>query len=259
MPGQFLRTLLVALLAWGPRFSHAQDAPQSQRVEGGVGLLPIAAGVAVHTSFKNFNRRVVPANGLVVKTKAGLVLVDATWDPWIASNLAKQARKQYGKRVKYLILTNAHEDRIGGLAHWQRMGVQVICHAITARELVARGFAQPQIVLDRDTLLTLGDTQLEISFPGPGHTPDNLVVWLPETQVLFGGGLVRSATTRGPGDLADADLDGWKAALEVLHARYLHARVVVPGIGQFGGGELLKHSHNIILRTLRRSAATDEY
>jgi metallo-beta-lactamase class B len=242
--------LLMFLLLLGQQ-AHAQPA-ESRQIRSGVALLPLTAEVAIHTSFKNFQNAAIPANGLVINTQDGLVLVDATWDNYLAKNLLKETDQAFGGKVRYVLVTSAHEDRIGGLAFWQRQGAKVICHRITALELVARGFAAPEIVLAGDSVLTLGQVRLEVCFPGAGHTPDNLAVWLPEAQILFGGGLVRSATTRGPGDTADADLIGWKAALEILHQRYLQARIVVPGIGPFGGADLLKHSHNIVVRAINK-------
>jgi metallo-beta-lactamase class B len=247
---RFNALLLATLLVWG-QASQAQT-PERPRVQGGVGLLPLTPAVMIHTSFKDFNHGSIPANGLVLDTEEGLVLIDATWDAWRAGSLAKQLQQAYHKPVRYLLLTSAHEDRMGGLIYWQRAGVRVICHQVTANELVARGFAAPDLILAQDTVLLMGQTRIEVCFPGAGHTPDNLAVWLPEAQVLFGGGLVRSATTRGPGDTADADLAGWKAALEILHDRYLSARIVVPGIGPYGGANLIKHSHNIVVREMKR-------
>ena len=62
--------------------------------------------------------------------------------------------------------------------------------------------ALPELVTP-GTAVTVGT--IEVFFPGAGHTRDNLVVWLPEHRVLFGGCMVKSARGRTPGNLADAE------------------------------------------------------
>ena len=42
-----------------------------------------------------------------------------------------------------------------------------------------------------------GTYSIEAFYPGPGHSPDNIVVWIPEARVLFGGCLVKSAGAKG--------------------------------------------------------------
>lgn len=81
---------------------------------------------------------------------------------------------------------------------------------------------------------------------GAGHSPDNVVVWFPERRVLFGGCLVKNATTRSAGNLADADLGGWPRALERLEERYPEAALIVPGHGEPGGWELVENTRRVV-------------
>src|SRR6185295_3616589 len=73
----------------------------------------------------------------------------------------------------------------------------------------------------------------EVFYPGPAHTRDNIVVWLPDSRVLFGGCAVRAATS-GLGNVADADLTAYPASIRRVLERYPAAEVVVPGHGDVG-------------------------
>ena len=84
---------------------------------------------------------------------------------------------------------------------------------------------------------------------GPGHTADNIVTWIPDERVLFGGCLVRSASARTLGYTKEADLERWPSTLESLMAEFGTARLIVPGHGSPGGLELLEHTLEL-LRTL---------
>ena len=78
----------------------------------------------------------------------------------------------------------------------------------------------------------------ELFFPGAGHTRDNIVVWLPRQRTLFGGCFLKSVTSRGLGNLQDADVGAWGPSLRRVQARYARASRIVPGHGSIAGDAL---------------------
>ncbi|MFW6078319.1 MAG: hypothetical protein ACODAE_01780 [Gemmatimonadota bacterium] len=85
-------------------------------------------------------------------------------------------------------------------------------------------------------------------YPGPGHTRDNLMVWLPERGILFGGCAVRAASATSAGNVAHADTLEWPRAVARALERYGSAGRVVPGHGEIGGPELLEHTRSLFER-----------
>ena len=81
---------------------------------------------------------------------------------------------------------------------------------------------------------------------GPGHTADNIVVWIPDQEILFGGCLVRSATSTQLGYTDEADLERWPRTIETLLEAYGDARWIVPGHGRPGGAELLRRTLELL-------------
>lgn len=131
--------------------------------------------------------------------------------------------------IRYVILTQAHADVVGGLASFVEPGTQVVAQrdhprcesdkallpgfrarqsAFAFGEEVSRGLARagrsepvaralagmprprPTILFDQRFDFELGGRRFElISTPG-GETTDSLVVWLPRERVLFTGNLL---------------------------------------------------------------------
>ena len=67
-------------------------------------------------------------------------------------------------------------------------------------------------------------------YPGKGHTEDNIVVWLPQYNILVGGCLVKSTSAKDLGNVADAYVNEWSTSIENVLKRYRNINVVVPGL-----------------------------
>ncbi len=86
---------------------------------------------------------------------------------------------------------------------------------------------------------------MEIFYPGPGHTIDNVVVWLPALNILFGGCFVKSLHSKSLGYVKEASINQWSQSIDTLIARYPSTKLVIPGHGMEGGQELLVHTHRL--------------
>lgn len=109
----------------------------------------------------------------------------------------------------------------------------------------------PDLTYSERMTLHVGDTPVELLYPGPAHTTDDSLVWLPEQRVLFTGDLVMSGVTPF---IAMGSLSGSLDALARMRA--LGAVTIVPGHGPVGGPELLDaaESYLLWLRELARGA-----
>jgi metallo-beta-lactamase class B len=227
-------TLLMMFVFAGALFADDPAAVQLAR---------IGKGVWVHTSYAMVGGYRVDAHGLVIETKNGEVLVDTCWNDAQTEALLDRISAELHKPVILAIVTHAHDDRIGGIRTLLRKGVKVVSTPLTAEKAAAAGYPRPLPELDPIlTRLEPGGRPIEVFFPGPAHTVDNVTVWVPEDAVLFGGCLVKSLDSRNLGNTADADVKAWPGAIRALMAKYPDARIVVPGHGRWGGRELLSHT-----------------
>jgi metallo-beta-lactamase class B len=153
---------------------------------------------------------------------------------WVADSLHQ--------RVRLVVISHAHEDRLGGLAVLRANNIKVYSTPLTAQLAGKLPFGVPTPAIKPYTVIRAGRTRLELFFPGPGHAPDNMVAWLPKQRILFGGCLVKEAAAPALGNIDDANLKLWPVAVRKVAARYPKAEIVVPGHGLWGDAALFAHT-----------------
>ena len=89
---------------------------------------------------------------------------------------------------------------------------------------------------------------VELAYLGGGHTVDNIVAWIPEKKILFGGCMVKSMRARNLGNITEADLDEWPKTLKRVKERYSNAEIAVPGHGRPDGIGLIDHTISLLKR-----------
>ncbi|MFC5411784.1 subclass B1 metallo-beta-lactamase [Larkinella bovis] len=245
---RLLTAFIFAILFHG--FAHAQ-ATQNPKLL----VTPLTDQVLVHSTYGVYQNNSIPSNGLIIKTKDGIVLVDTGWDSdgntdntrqllrWVADNLRQP--------VRLCIVTHAHEDRVGGISALLKAGVRVISTPLTAQKSVKLGYESPEGILPNDTTFTIGQEPIRCYFPGEGHTSDNIVVWLPNQRILHGGCFVKSVAAFGMGNVADANLKEWANSIRRVQSQFGTAKIVVPGHEEWSDTRALDHT----LRLLEKHGA----
>lgn len=188
-----------------------------------------------------------PNAGFVV-TSAGVVVVDALASPREGEALLRAIRTVTRQPIRWLVLTHHHPDHTFGAVVFRRAGARVIAHP-DARTLASeagpdalvadwvrvvgldamRGFqfadSADRPVTGTDSV-TLGGRTIVITHPGAGHTPGDLMVWLPKERVLFAGDLL---VEDGVTMVVDGSAAALRGCLDAIDS--LHAGTVVPGHG----------------------------
>ncbi|RAU84239.1 subclass B1 metallo-beta-lactamase [Pontibacter arcticus] len=220
-----------------------------QAQEARIQVTKVKPDLYVYTSYGTFNGEKVPANGLIISTTDSVVLIDTPWDDPQTEQVLTWVAKNLKKPVTHCIVTHAHQDRMGGIAALQKQKVKVWSTALTSKKAFEQGLGNPSPVLPpTDTTFTIGRTEIEVYFPGAGHVPDNLVVWLPETKLLAGGCLVKAEDAKNLGNVAEANLTAWPEAIRHVLFRYPDAAVVVPGHGPLSDNKALHHTLKLLLQ-----------
>jgi metallo-beta-lactamase class B len=202
--------------------------------------------IYVHTSHQVYGGSPFPSNGLVIKTDRGIVIIDTAWGPDQTRQLLHWVETNLHEPVRLCISTHFHDDRIGGTAVLRRAGVRVISTPLTAQKAATLGVEQPEGLLPNDTTITIGNVPIRCYFPGEGHSPDNIVVWLPDQRILFGGCLVKSVAAFGLGNLADANLKEWAHSIRNVQRQFSTSRIVVPGHQAWDDPNALVHTLQLL-------------
>ncbi|MBP6717791.1 MAG: MBL fold metallo-hydrolase [Rhodoferax sp.] len=193
------------------------------------------------------NRNFISNAGFVV-TDDGVVVVDALGSPTLAQELLAEIKRVTPQPVRYVIVTHYHADHIYGLQTFKAAGATVLAHAKgreylnseTARQRLqaSRVELAPWInatteLLEADrwldqpqTDVKVGSYDFQISYVGPAHTPEDLVVFVPQLGVLFSGDLFFQGRIPFVGQ-ADSRL--WISSLTRL-MKY-QPKLVIPGHG----------------------------
>ncbi len=208
--------------------------PNMQRVVPGVWVAQIAPSLWLHTTSRRLqDGTIYPCNGLILERAAGAVLIDTTNAPSQARALLDWSRAR-GQPITLGVATHFHDDRTGGIQALRDAGIRTRAHPLTRDLSRANATPMPDAVEFHDDVAAI-DPALDLFYPGAGHTRDNIVAWLPNQRVLFGGCLVKSITTDDLGYVADAVLRDWPATLRRLRARYPAPAITVPGHGTLRG------------------------
>lgn len=213
----------------------------------------ILPGIWLHVSTLKIPRwGVVPSNGLIVSTPQGTALIDTPWNDRQTRQLLRWMKGSLSP-LSLAVVTHAHQDRMGGLRTLQKEGVKVHALDRTVQRLKTRGLHEGVTAFSDVKELVVGERRMELFYPGAGHAPDNIVVWLPGRKVLYAACLVKSLGTDNLGSTADADLGAWPAAINRIKSRYPGARRVIPGHGRTGDAALLDHTLGLLEKPRRYS------
>lgn len=240
----FFRLAFVATLAGGASaLALAQSAPMMEPEQ----VAPMAWYVQGLSALGSpANQNFISNAGFVI-TPQSVVVIDALGSPALAQRLIGEIRKRTSLPISHVIVTHYHADHIYGLMAFKAVGARIVAHgrareylqSDTARlrleasrqELWPWVDAQTRLVeadewLEGDRVLTVGGVSFQIRHVGPSHTPEDVVVYLPDRKLLFAGDLVFRARIPFVGQ---ADSKQWIKALDVLLG--FDTAVVVPGHG----------------------------
>jgi glyoxylase-like metal-dependent hydrolase (beta-lactamase superfamily II) len=212
---------------------------------------PVAPGVYAHIGDlggRSADNEGLNANIGLVLTPQGAVLIDSGATFQSARRIHEAVRAVTAQPVRWVINTGGQDHRWLGNGYFAAQGAEVIAHANAAPDMRSRGGDQlaalrgtlgdkaagtvPTLAtrwIDaNDSRIELGGVVFELRHRGGGHTPGDMMVWLPQTQVLFTGDIVY--VQRLLGVLPVSHTRRWLEAFAVIEA--LAPARIVPGHGR---------------------------
>ncbi len=236
-----IRCLVAALLALHTTLACALDVRFEPVAENVYAFIGDTGGRSVRNQGLNANL------GLVV-TPQGAVLIDsgATWQS--ARLIDDAVRRVTTQPVRWVINTGGQDHRWLGNGYFRTRGAELIAHASALPDMRARGGEQldalqrllgaaaegtvpvlpTRLIEGADARLELGGTVFELRHRGGGHTPGDMMVWLPQSRLLFAGDIVY--VDRLLAVIPVSNTKTWLAAFEVIEA--LAPTKIVPGHGR---------------------------
>ena len=187
------------------------------------------------------------SNAGFVITEEGVVVVDALGTPALGNALLEAIHGVTSKPVKRVIVTHYHADHFYGLEPLKRAGAQVWAQR-AASEYLEGGEAErrreqrskdlypwvdekmaivrPDQWIEQETTFTLGGTRFDVQHFGPAHSPEDVIVIVPQEGVVFSGDILFAGRIPFVGE---ADSRQWLERIDRLLA--LKPRVMITGHG----------------------------
>lgn len=216
------------------------------------------------------------SNSLIVRTSGReVVLIDTPYDVSATELMLDWIDGTMKPDNITAIITGFHVDNLGGNQCLREKGIDIYGSDRTCSLLDERGsrtqeqtisWLKPEQNRIRDVyermvfvkpnktfrindgiVLKISDLTFDVFFPGESHTPDNVVVYIKECRLLFGGCMVKDLSSSDLGFTGDANINEWPVSLKIVQQKYKDARIVVPHHGLWGDMNLVQHTINLLM------------
>lgn len=211
------------------------------------------------------------SNSLILKASDNeIVLIDTPYNVKATSLMMNWINNNLKPNKITAINTGFHIDNLGGNQLLRELNIdiygadrtctlvdergqqtqqQLISWLTPEQEQIKRVFESMTFVkpnkiykIEEGLLLNIGNLSIEVYFPGESHSPDNVVVYIKELKLLFGGCMVKSLSSNNLGFTGDANLSEWPKSLKKVQEKFPFATLVIPHHGRWGNNELIEHT-----------------
>lgn len=238
LPMKNLATILISFLISLTVFS--------QTVNDKLKISHLTGDFYVYTTYNSYKGSLVSANAMYLVTSNGVVMFDTSWDTTQFQPLLDSISIKHKQKVVLCLATHSHEDRTGGLEFLKKKGVRTFTSKITDEQCKVNHYPRAEFTFVKDTVFTVGNTSFQTFYGGPGHTIDNIVIWFPETKILYGGCLIKSSEATDLGYVGEADLKKWPATIQKIQKKFGQPQFIIPGHQDWTSRKALDHTLELL-------------
>lgn len=193
----------------------------------------------------------VGSNGMVVIDHGKALLCDTPADVKQTEELSRYIVHSLKAKIIDFIPNHWHGDCVVGMDYLNKQGVESHANRMTNEILKSKSLPLAKHTFSDSLLLKFGNTPVECYYLGGGHSLDNIVVWLPGENILFGGCMVKDEASKDLGNTVDAaPLSEWLSTIKTVQKKFPGARIVIPGHGNYGDLNLLDHTKKMLEKQL---------
>lgn len=219
------------------------------RINQDIELIEISEGFYVHKAISSLpgSSFKFSSNGMLVIKNGKALIIDTPVTIEQTETIYNFLKDSMGVvMVETFIGGHFHIDCIGGMDFFKRIGVKTILNERTKQKCINLNLPLPDFTYDSIYAFNFEGIIVECHYFGGGHTADNTVVFFPESRILFGDCLIKSLDSPNLGNLQDAVVSEWKPTVEKIIKTLSPIKCVVPGHGDFGNDELLRHTIRLV-------------
>ena len=235
-----LRQAVTALLIIGLVHTGTALAAES--------LTEISANVYAYVDTRNMSaQNSFGANAGIIIGRDGILVVDTLISSREAQRFLKDIRLITDKPIRYVVNTHYHLDHAFGNADFAREGAVVISqlkdaanlkthgqsalgnakeYGLTEQDMEGTEIVLPALAFGDRLDIDLGDRTVQLIYTGVSHTEGSILVYLPESKILFAGDIL--FTGYHP-YLGEGNIEEWVKVLDRIAA--MDADKIIPGHG----------------------------
>lgn len=243
----FLPVMALCATAGHANENIADQYPRSALYSAPVEFIPgvfSAIGATAPPTYENSGHN---NNLSFIVTGEGVVVINGGGAYVLAEALHQEIKARTDQPVVLVINENGQGHAMLGNSYWAEQGVPIIAHEDAAAEFEDRGFRileamqelnkekaagtylqGPTETFRDEYIVELGDYRIEVRYLGPSHSSGDVVVWLPNQELVIAGDIAfheRMLPLFEDTNTLDW-LDTWDTEFEALKAAY-----VIPGHG----------------------------
>jgi metallo-beta-lactamase class B len=214
----------------------------AQATESNLQINRLTGDFYIYTTCNLYQGNKIPANGMYLVTSKGVVLFDAPWDTTQFQPLLDSIKLKHDKTVVLCIPTHFHDDRTAGLAYYRQQGIKTYTTVLTDELSKKNNKKRAEFLIAKDTVFSMGEYLFETYYPGPGHTPDNIIIWFKKQKILYGACLIKSVEDDDLGYLGDANKIEYANTIKNVQKKCPQPNHVIVGHGDWTSVRSVEHT-----------------
>ncbi|NSL87742.1 BlaB/IND/MUS family subclass B1 metallo-beta-lactamase [Chitinophaga sp. Mgbs1] len=218
----------------------------AQQRSGGLEIRHLTGDYYIYTTWHEWAGKLYPANGMYVVTNKGTVIIDCPWDTAQLQPLLDSIEQKHHQPAVICIATHSHADRTGGFDYFRKKGIKTYSTEQTYQICRQKKEQEAAFRFTKDTVFRVGQHVLQTFFAGEGHTADNIVIWVKDARILYGGCLIKSVDNQEMGYIAESNLKAWPQSLRRLQQKYPRPAYIIPGHESWASNKSIIHTLQLL-------------
>lgn len=205
-------------------------------------ITPLTGDFYIYTTYNSYENGQVPANGMYLVTKKGVVMFDTPWDTTQFQALLDSIKMRHNKPVIMAFATHWHSDKTAGLEYYREQGIKTYTTVATDELSKKNNKKRAEFLMTKDTVFHVEPYTFETYYPGEGHTSDNIIIWFKKEKILYGGCLIKGADDETLGYLGDANISAYASTLKNVQKKCPNPKFIIVAHSDWNNTNSLKHS-----------------
>lgn len=195
----------------------------------------------MHISYlKDAKGGYIGCNGYIFIDNNEALIFDTPITDSLSHQLINYIQEKLKAKVKGVVVNHSHSDASGGLRAFNDREISSYASSKTAR-LLAQDSLYISHPFETKQEIIVGNETVTASFFGEAHTRDNILSYIPKSNTIVGGCMVKSLNAPR-GNINDANLGAWSQTVSIIKKTYPDVEMVVPGHGGYGDTALLDYT-----------------